>query len=182
MENDKHLFDQEFWQNILPSIYHYALMHVHFRRLPEELADDLVQETVTLVLTGKRNWDPSKTDILTFLKGVIKSILSHYLESAYQKKQIKEHQSKEDNSANFLDTFVNNEFTSQQYLERNDIEKILLDEADGDEDMQFVLLCLFDEKKRSEIAKELVFPLAKVDSIMKRIKRITKKVYERFNN
>jgi len=172
-EDEKNLFDQEFWRHIYPVICDYAILYIHYYGLSSDITKDIVHEAITRVLIEKRKWDPNKTQFLPYLKGVIKSLVSHYYESAYQKKRIRGYQSQDDKSTNFEDTAVSTDFTSQQYLERTDLEKFLWDEADGDEDMQLVLLCIFEEKRRSEISEELNLPLNEVDNILKRIRRAT---------
>lgn len=58
-------------------------------------------------------------------------------------------------------------------LERNDLETYLLNHAEDNEEMQYVLLCLFDGMKRSDIAKELDMPVNQVNNILKKIRRAT---------
>ena len=179
MKEEKQLFDQELWESIYPRIYHYALLHVHFKNLSEELAKDFVQDAITLFITGKRKWDPEKIELLPFLKGVIKSLVSHYINAAYQKRRTVKTKSQDEESIDITESVQSKEPTSQQKLERKEFENFLLNEVKDDEDMQFVLLCLFDEKSRSEIAKELDFPLNKVDNLLKRIRRVTIKYFNK---
>ena len=40
----------------------------------------IVQESIEKLLNGTRKWDPEKIDLLTFLKGVVKSETSHLVE------------------------------------------------------------------------------------------------------
>ena len=44
--------------------------------------DDIVQEAITLALGGKRNWDPSKSSLFTWLKYQVDSIMDAWIKSA----------------------------------------------------------------------------------------------------
>lgn len=147
------------------------------RNLSSNLAEDFLQEAITRFLNEKRKWNPDKVKLLPFLIGVIKSIISHYLTSAYNVKRSKIEISDE-SSDKFIKSKRNTESNTLKILERKDIEEYLLDHTKNDEEMQYVLLCIFDGDKRSEISEELNFPLNKVDNILKRIRRLTKKYLE----
>ena len=175
------------WKALYPQLTHYALLLVKSLRwqtgstdLPKGFqAQDLVNEAITLVFTGQRRWNPGKVPVLIYLKGVIRSLASHLVESAEHKKRqdltVVDEETETIKEVEISDT---NAPSPEDLLLVNEIAEYLLKSAKGDENMQLVLLCLDDGMKRSEIVELTELPLKEVDNIMKRIRRALKKFLE----
>lgn len=71
------------WETVLPEFYAYALARYKYPCLQTSMSPkDLVDEAIKRVLYGERKWDYERhPDIVIHLKLVIKSIVSHSLDS-----------------------------------------------------------------------------------------------------
>lgn len=185
------LFDKlssQNWEDILPKLTHYAAFlakSLNWLRgsadLPKGLQpQDLVHEAITLVYTGKRHWDPDKVpDISVFLKGVIRSLVSHLVQSPeHTRRQNLELEGGEGEPTTQIEIADAKNPDALELSIVRDVGEYLWNHAGDDEDMKLVLLCLDEEMKRGDIANQLDFPLKKVDNILKRIRRATIKYFE----
>ena len=182
MEDQQQFFDDDLWKGTYPKLYYFAILITKSKGLSKEDAKDFVQEAIKRFLTRERNWDSEKTDLLHYLKGVIRSIASHHVKSAYIVRRQNEIKDKNGDSINPVNSTESTEANAQESLERDDLEQFLWNEAGEDENIKLVLLCLSEENRRSEIADELNIPVTEVDNILKRIRRSTKKYLEQNKN
>jgi len=177
------LSDQELWKSIYPKLIYFAILQTRANHLPKDKAKDLVQEAIKRLLAGERNWEPEKVDLLTFLKGVIRSLASHEAESSYRKRRENRIEDDDRETSDLIETTPCNEPDPHQELEGNELFQYLWDYASdiSDENMMLVLLCLDEEKRRKDISEELNIPVNEVDSIMKRIRRAALKYLDQHN-
>ncbi len=178
MKDNIDIFDEEMWKNIYPKAIHFALLLVKSRGLSKDFSNEVVQEAISRVLTEKRKWNSTEIDLLPFLKGVIKSIVSHHFEKAFYSKQKNSVVEIDGEFRDIIDSVECSNATAQEYLERKDMEKFLMEASGDDDEMNLVLICIFENKKRSEITDDLGIPINKVDNILKRIRRLTMNYFE----
>lgn len=177
------------WKIFLPKLIRFAndqcykfrwLGNRHFQPL------DLVQEAIALAYgLGKngnyRNWNKDYyPDLVSFLKGVIKSIVNHEIEHLEKFPNDSLEQSEEknpgsigmsdDNPINNLEKCeINNEFSSR-------IQK-LRSLADGDDEIGIVMLCFDDGiSTPREIAAATGYDVNHIYNILKRLKRKAKNI------
>ncbi|MEE9442831.1 MAG: hypothetical protein V3V99_09220 [candidate division Zixibacteria bacterium] len=91
MDNDikEKLYNLD-WESILPKLYAYAYAYCNYPGMQASTSpEDLVNEAVLRVLSGKRKWDPhSDPDILIFMKfSVIKSMTNQAWNSVKKRKE-----------------------------------------------------------------------------------------------
>jgi RNA polymerase sigma factor (sigma-70 family) len=171
------------WESIYPKLTHYAIWltkpirwRTPFGTLPKGLDPrDLASQAIERVFTGERQWHPNKhLDVLNYLKGVVRSLVSHLLRSPdHTRRQSSIAEGEELHDPMELATSA--EPDPLDNLEAEELWDYLWRQTDGDEEMQLVLLCLDEDMKRGEIADQLELPPQKIDNIMKKIRRRTKK-------
>jgi RNA polymerase sigma factor (sigma-70 family) len=181
MAEVKTLPDDETWKSIIPKLFYYAIWQTRRKKLPQEEAKDLVEEAITRLLTGGRKWDQEKVDLLTYLKGVIRDLSRRKVKSADKTRRYNEVRDVDGESLDFVESAKSSEPTPLEELERKELEEYIWSEAGDDEEMQWVLICIFEGKRRQDIANELNFPVSKVDNIMKRVRRAAKKFLNQTN-
>lgn len=177
--------DVQDWEELYPKLVHYAafLCKFYVRRVGAQEAaqameaNDFAQKAIELVYTGKRQWRPNEVpDLLTYLKGVVRSLVSHWVELRNYTQSVKfttKHGEEED----FWDGMPGTPRAPSVdlVLERKEIEDYLRNWAGNDEILRAILSHLFEGMKRAEIAKALGLPLPVIDNQMKRIRRAVKK-------
>jgi hypothetical protein len=191
--------EQADWKVIFPKLIWFAKIQCdkfywlgtrHFQ------PQDLVQEAISLAFgcgeNGKyRNWNKDYyPDLTSFLRGVIKSIVSHEIEHIMDFP----HDAIEpigDKSSGFIgesDPEAKNIYevlssnSPEDNFERNEIQKALSVHvtelkslAAGDEEMELVMMCFDDGiSTPREIAKATGYDVSRIYNIIKRIKRKTK--------
>ena len=166
---------------IYPKLIYYASCETRRKGLSKDKACDLVHKAIELIFTGKRKWDREKVDLLTCLKGVIRSSASHEMESADTARRYNAMKDEDGESLDVIESAESSESTPLEEMERKELEEYLWSEAGDDDDMKLVLLCLFKGERRQDIAKELNLPVSEVDNIMKRVRRATKKFLNQSN-
>jgi len=79
------------WKKILTKLYAYTYARRKYHGLPDSITpEEIVNEVVSKVLSGERNWDDIKyPDILVYLKMIIKSAISHEWEKEHIREQYK---------------------------------------------------------------------------------------------
>ena len=172
----KQLTSQD-WKDIYPKLVHYATWHTRVKGIPRDQAKDLASEAISKTFwgfRGERRWNPEQIDILTYLKGVVRSLANHLVESAeYKRKQSGVYMDEQSHS--LIENTEATESTALDDLEKEDLEKFLWDAAGDDDNMKLVLVCLSEGKRGQKIADELDLAINDVYNIMKKIKRATKK-------
>lgn len=79
------------WEEVALRLTDHALRKIRrlrwrtgsWQRIPGgAMAEDFANEAIALLLSGERDWDPSNCpDLLTWLRGVVDSLVSHLVES-----------------------------------------------------------------------------------------------------
>ena len=167
-------------QKIYPLLVEYASLRIGARILPKKLEPrDLAAEAIESLLDGKRRWDSEKVpDLFYFLKRVVDSKLSHLFELAEHKKRQDISSADEQSLDDPIDTIPPDQIKDTnptgpfEELEAKELKDYLWKQAEGDEELELLLLCLENGMERREIAEELAWPPKKVDNVRKRIKRI----------
>ncbi|OPY84740.1 MAG: hypothetical protein A4E71_02510 [Smithella sp. PtaU1.Bin162] len=193
--------EQADWKIIFPKLIWFAknqsdkfywLGTRHFQ------PQDLVQEAISLAFgcgeNGKyRNWNKDYyPDLTSFLKGVIKSIVSHEIEHImeFPHNAIEPTGDKTSDfigesapeAKNIYDALSSN--SPEDNFERNEIKKVLSVRvaklkslAAGDEEMELVMMCFDDGiSTPREIAKATGYDVSRIYNIIKRIKRKIKNI------
>ena len=133
-------------------------------------AEDIVQNAIKGCLLGRRNWNPQKVpDPLKFLMGVIKSNVSHLTDSSDVKKRYIPGQF--DDNDRFWEDIIDSQPSVQVCLEAQELWDKLLRSADGDDEMETVMLHLMEGYKRKDIIKETGLSDRQFDNILKKIRR-----------
>jgi len=144
-------------------------------------AEDIVQEAIYKVLNGERRWNPQQyPDLLTFLKSIIRSEISHLLKSwdhqhVISTEKIEMKMDKENLAETPEEILINAERKKHlhQYKEK------LFELAKDDEEVFFILDCYENDIwKPREIANKLGVQTDKVYNALKRLKRMLKKIEE----
>lgn len=137
--------------------------------------EDFVSDAIVSVCSGKRKWDPTeKPDLLIHLKGIVKSKISHLLKSKEYKTTLAATEEDLD-SAIRVGESRNVELTPEDILiskERNEeLEDVLQELCDGDNELESLIVCLMDDVKPAEIAKQLSWSNTKVYRLRRKLKR-----------
>jgi hypothetical protein len=171
------------WDEIIDKLTPHAVFKVSRsfwrsgkRSLPRgEEVEDIVYNSIDMVLSGKRKWDPKKEpDLLQYLKGVVDSEVSHLLESYEHLKR--EYICIGEGKESPVELVVDPGQDPLSEVIASERRDYLWKCAKGDEDMELVLCCI-DEgiSNRQEISDTLKMPLNIVDNTLKRIRRKLKK-------
>jgi len=141
--------------------------------------EDIVQETVSRFLEGKRKWNPSRVTLFDFLVGVARSLISHHHE-------LKETQSREtrvlvhtnvpedDTPGTRRQEAVDSARTPEEAIipldTLNKAFKRLYEKAGEEEDYNLVLMCIEDGiTKSAEIAGETGLDVLRVYAVKRRV-------------
>jgi len=180
------------WESIIPRLVHYALFRVKVARwrgrqnaILDLEAKDFALKAIALVYTGKRKWNPDQVpDILVYLKGVVHSLVNHHVQSAGARKRQNPilRSTDDDDPLDPLEGAPAQEDGPLEELERKELEDHLIKWAGTEELLKLVLKCLFEGKKRADIAIELNLPLPIVDNCLRRIRRALNKFLDDDNN
>lgn len=130
---------------------------------------DFVFEAIRKVYQGERLWDPAKhPDLLTYLKSVVDSLVSHLVESHEHKHR--QLVSVEDKDGGF-DPPDQQSPTAQDELIVSDLWNRLWNKVKGDEDTELVLACIEEEmSKPQDISDELQIPIRRVNVAKNKIR------------
>jgi len=151
--------------------------------------EDVVQEAICRFFeNNRRNWNPEKVDLIPFLKGIVRSIVSHLADSAYNKHvdrrvtvETEVDHSTENNTKKVLSSVIPESRVQSPFgcllgkREQEVIKKvrdIMLARCEGDSDYESVILaiCIGEDKPR-EIAEHTGLPISKVYSLNKKWKK-----------
>jgi DNA-directed RNA polymerase specialized sigma24 family protein len=168
--------DDDTWGDIYLELLDYAqyktgrLTHVKGGgELPlGQTPQDLVQDAIDRLFTGRRRWDPDQDpDLTDYLKSVIKSLLSALLEKT-------DYDHRDD--APLEDHY---DLTSGEDANYNDcleaLQQILEEESSDDSDLENVRMGLEDRMKASEIAEFFRIDVARVYTLSRKLRRRTSK-------
>jgi len=180
------------WESFIPRLVHYALFRIKAARwrghqdvVLDLEAKDFALKAIALIYTGKRKWNPEQVpDLLVYLKGVVHSLVNHHVASAGARKRRNPvlRSTDDDDPLEPLEGAPAQEDGPLEELERKELEDYLRKWAGSDERLKVVLKCLFEGRKRADIAMELRLPLGIVDNCLKRIRRALSKFLDEDNN
>lgn len=172
-EYNRKLFEKQDWSYIIKSLTLYANSRFQFWNLLREKGvkgyspEEIAYQAIELVLTGDWNWNPEKSDLLTYLKfHVVKGLVANLARNEEVKKSDWGEISKLNNASDYD---AETEMNARQVLElvKNELvqEKLLFKIFEG--------LC--DGLKRQEICKVLNIEPQEYDNQIRRLKtRLTK--------
>ena len=133
---------------------------------------------------GTRTWDDTKEpSLLNALKGMVRSEIGHLYEKAEQNLVEPIHQQLPDGRERTADSFASTDLhpedlnPEQRLLrkERKQLENaamtLILREAEGNDDLESVVLALCDTGKPNEIAAITGLPIERVHSVRKELNR-----------
>jgi hypothetical protein len=161
----KALDDQD-WVSIIKRLTIHSHFRLKFWNLLSEKgikgysAQDIALEAVSLVYTGEWNWDPDKSDLLTYLKfHVVNGLISNL---ARNKEVL--------SSDNRADFDLESDFSIEEDINAKMITSLIRESLKSDEP----LLTLFDGlatgMKRKELCESLHLPSNEYDNIVRRLK------------
>jgi DNA-directed RNA polymerase specialized sigma24 family protein len=156
--------------------------------------EDLIQEAIRLAFDESRRWDHLRVDLPTFLKGIVRSLISHLAESDDNTK-IREPRNPallaHDGHGNdredlqVPDPSLNPEELTIAGEEQNTVKQayeMVLEEAKDRPELEGVILCLMDGKnKPQEIAIELGIDIKRVYQLKRQAIGILNSVAEKLN-
>lgn len=172
------LLSSQEWESIYPKLTYYARWQTRIKGIPLDRAEDLASEAMNRTFQGERRWNPVKIGILPYLKGVVRSIANHLVESVeYQRKQS---DVREDQSQSIIETFPTTDPTPVDEIEKEELLNFLLNSAGDDENMQLVILCLDEGQRGQEIANSLDMDIREVNNKMKKIRRAAREYLTTF--
>ncbi len=177
---------QQNWEDIILKLTSYAnyiikrlCWNSSYGNLPRGLkADDIALEAIEKVWTGSRNWNPDKIpDLLLYLKGVVKSLLSNLVNSNDNRKYIISiDQTNCQSNGDLIDQIKDNSSSIDSTVEFEEIRKMIWKDIKWDEDEFLVLTGLEEGLKPKQISEELNLSIDKVYIVQKRIKRKVEKL------
>jgi DNA-directed RNA polymerase specialized sigma24 family protein len=186
-EKTRETLDNAEWDKILPKVLKYATFRVNkykFLGIPSAEPEDFVHEAIMMAYGAGakgsyRKWNRDRyPDLADFLISIISSITSHESEH-YTKFRHKSFGSQEEGTLDPLEKEVSSVVSAlspEQLLIQGQRAKEIIEginkAAEGDEEMQMVLLCI-DEglTKPVQIAGEAGYDVTRVYNILKRIRR-----------
>ena len=173
------------WDDAIPRLLHYALQRIRRNSWKgisgsSQLAQDIVQDAVLKIHTGERSWDPAThPDLFIYLKGVIKSMISHAVLSPQNKRQILESSMSVENETPFLETVSSGLPSPLQNIAAQEAEKDaneficnLIDYLHDDPPLMKIVECILDDiVKPRDIAQKLNIDINEVYNRQKRLCR-----------
>ena len=149
-------------------------------------AEDIAQQAITLVLSGKRKWNTTKyPDFLRFMQfSVCRSLISNLYSNKEEQTTNKLSQtdyffSGEDDSSQINDgSIIGFDLHYEEIIDNKKFIQELEKELNGDDTGQLVLLAIIEtDAKNKEIAADLGIPINEVTNAKKRIKRAVEKIF-----
>jgi len=130
-------------------------------------AEDLVYEAINRVLSGERVWAQEKhPDLLIFLYGVVKSIVSHDVKSSHNLRTEK-----------LPDTLERQNSIPKVGPEGQDYIDRLLSSVCGDDDLEELVLHIASGyTKASDLAEQMKMPIQEVYRLRERLQRKIEKI------
>ena len=191
------LIQQADWDDIYPRVLKYALKKLSFRSgspfegVPkEQVAHDIVSQTILKVIEGYRKWNPERGPLLDYLIFVVKSDISHLYELddyiltsrmpvSPQKDGDSESVEKEEllNGAHLLDKHAADispdppQLADNALIEHEACDR-LLKVIEGDDELESIVLCMLDGfSKPIDIAEHLGVDPKDIYNAKKRLER-----------
>lgn len=138
---------------------------------------DFVNEAVKRLYEGTRSWNCEEhPDLLVVLKGIVKSLVSDLLTSAEHRRSADiEKQSSTDQKHRIVV-----EAGQDEALIKDELLEKCYEAADGEEELETVLMALLEGYSPAEVADELLeVPVSKVYNLNRKLRRrIKKKIKE----
>jgi hypothetical protein len=139
--------------------------------------ESAVHEAIRKLLDGTRRWNPENVDLLGFLKGVVKSEISHLLSlkeasltTSVDPENIEKYQSESPNPEQAVIAKENSRLVKI-------VHQKLIEQAESDSDYLSVALCLESGiHKPKDIAQEMDLDVGEVYKIRKRWERDFEKI------
>jgi len=175
------------WKRISLQLEEYALYKARrlywksgYRDLPQgKTPEDIAHEAIEKTLSGERNWNPEKNpDILSFLKSVVDSLISHLVKSPNHKRL---QPLPEDEDGNIREDIIQewNPNISlnpeEQVLEKEREDRIvglMFELADRDPDLKLIIDAMMEGyTKAKEIAESKNMDIKNVYNLIKKFKR-----------
>jgi len=161
----KHLDNQD-WTVIIKRLTLHAHLRLRFWNLLTERgikgfsAEDIALEAISAVYSGEWNWDPEKSDILTYLKfHVVNGLISNLARN------------KEVLTSNHNDDFdLESDFNAEENLSAKMLTELIRETLKEDELLLSVFDKLYSGMKRNEICELLQLTKPDYDNVARRLK------------
>lgn len=182
------LIQQADWDDIVPRLMKYALTKLSIRSGSplegysiNEIAHDIVYNSIKKVIEGKRKWEPDRGPLLKFVMfSVIRSEISHLYKSDYYSATQRMPVPQEDGDMNPVsrdDLPDNVDSDSNVAPDQNILEIEMRDSifkaVEGDNELSDIVLCMYDGiDKPEDIANQLNVDVKVIYNAKKRLRRI----------
>ena len=183
-ENGINLFSEEELDNLITRLTKHVNYEVKKKfwytgheGLPKgKTVEDIVQDAIFKVISGKRSWNRQKvSDIFQLLKGVVESDLSNLVTSS-------EHRSLIPHNGEIKKFDKNSAFPDpEKELQAKEFKDKLIDLVveKGEEELLSVLGCVEkDITKPREIASQTGLKITDVNNAQKKLRRLAKSIYK----
>jgi RNA polymerase sigma factor (sigma-70 family) len=180
--------DQADWQRIVLDLASYAVSLVALRQwktgdgmLPKgHTPEDLAYEAIRLVFEGDRQWNPERDpDLLRYLKSVVKSLVSHLVRSKDHRARTSTRTEEQLEAVEqaVAEVPATSASPEQEFFGAADNARVamLVDLvhgcANGDDELELIVLELSEGKKPREIADSLGMPIDRVYQCLQKLQR-----------
>ncbi|MBN1935450.1 MAG: sigma-70 family RNA polymerase sigma factor [Anaerolineae bacterium] len=193
LETYKLLLKQD-WETIGPKLVAFGIRYAErywWRHgngnLPSgNMIEDVVQELIARTLSGERQWDPNKIDLVRWLKQQLPSLINHLCHSAPNKHEVAILENDDGEQLTDQIEYQAYRFDAAAVKNTADPEKLVLTEEairyresvlvqaiDGDTELERILDVICDgcEPKARHLAEELGIPVQDVYNQLKRLRR-----------
>lgn len=186
------LIQQAEWGDIVPRLMKYALTKLSIRsRSPleghsiDDIAHDIVYDSIKKVIEGKRQWDPDRGSLLNFLMfSVIRSDISHLYKSDYYDATQRLSIPQDDGDMNPISrNDVNNNIdrdgsaAPDKNILDNEMRDSIFKAVEGDDELSDIVLCMYEGiDKPEDIANQLNVDVKVIYNARKRLRRIYKDI------
>jgi DNA-directed RNA polymerase specialized sigma24 family protein len=164
------------WEELMPQLWTYALHRLRrvgwaggsFQESGKMSADDLVQTAIRSCLDGTRGWDPSAVDLRGLLCGIIRSLTSSERKKYVRAKTVTSTEATEIHSGS--SDSAEDDIVAEE--NRREVEEAFAACTADDLDLDTLWKTILDgHTKREDIARELGWPLTRVDVARKKLQR-----------
>jgi RNA polymerase sigma factor (sigma-70 family) len=180
--------EQADWERIVLELTSYAVFLVATRRwktadgmLPKGYGpEDFSCEAIRLVLTGDRQWDPEREpDLLRYLKSIVKSLVYHLMRSKDHRARANTNTEERFEAVALLVDAIpagtpdpEREFFGDDDEEQSrELADLVIASAQGDDELELIVLELLEGKKPREIAASLGMPVQRVYQCLQNLQR-----------
>ena len=182
MEEDQfnELFSSYDWKSIQTVLTSYAMILFKIRNrkhINGKEPIDYVQESITLFIEKKRNWNESKySNIRDFLKSVIDSLIYNDLHSARTKKTI---EIEEENLSSLTESMTSDIGNHDDDIIAAELKKKIKEAIKGDENLEIYFEYIEDHFKAEDFSQSLGIPVKDVYNLSRKLRRITEKILKK---